>query len=176
MGRLEYIKSFVIQTTHLKGDMAEAGVSKGDSAEAICKAKGEKTLHLFDTFTGLPEEMFTPIDSIDRVSRTYIYPNAYEAPLEAVQERLSKYDNLYFYKGIIPKTFKGIWRKKYCFIHIDLDLYKSTLEALKYFLPKRVKGGIIMIHNYHDFIGVRNAIRDAGIDEVEEGGHKYCFI
>ena len=174
--RLRYIQKAVQRCMKLKGDIAEAGVYKGESAEAICKIKGEKTLHLFDTFTGLPEEMFTPIDSIDRVSRKYMQPNMYRASLESVKERLKKYNKIRFYKGLIPDTFKGLKRKKYCFIHIDVDLYKSTLEALKYFLPRRVKGGIIMIHNYNEFIGVRQAISDAGIEEVEEGKYTYCFL
>jgi nitroreductase len=36
------------------GAFAEVGVYKGASAKLICEAKGDKTLHLFDTFEGLP--------------------------------------------------------------------------------------------------------------------------
>src|SRR6266446_3101953 len=36
------------------GAFAEVGVYKGASAKLICAAKGDKTLHLFDTFEGLP--------------------------------------------------------------------------------------------------------------------------
>jgi hypothetical protein len=176
MSRFEYIQSAVQRVRRLRGSIAEAGVSTGDSAEAICKVKKNKKLHLFDTFTGLPEELFTPIDRSDKFSRIYIYPNAYEAPLEDVKERLSEYRNIYYHKGIIPKTFKGLERERYCFIHIDLDLYKSTLDALKYFLPRRVRDGVIMVHNYPDFVGVRKAVRDAGVEEVTEGKYKYCFL
>lgn len=176
MNRMEYIQHYVKEAVKLKGDLAEAGVSKGASAEAICLQKGEKTLHLFDTFTGLPLSKFTGIDVADAFSRRYIFPNAYEAPIEEVKARLSGYNNIVFHEGIIPQTFKGLGRKRYCFIHIDLDLYLSTIEALNYFLPRRVDGGIIMIHNYHDFKGVRKAIEDAGVSKVEKGDHKYCFL
>ena len=35
--------------------MAEVGVYQGVSAKLICEAKGDKELHLFDTFEGLPD-------------------------------------------------------------------------------------------------------------------------
>ncbi len=173
---MDYIKSFVLKTTHLKGDIAEAGVWRGESAVAICEVKGDKNLLLFDTFTGLPEEMFTPVDTEEEFSRAYLSPNAYSGSLEEVKERLNGYENVQYYKGLIPDTFKGLKRKKYCFIHIDLDLYKSTLSALKHFLPRRVRGGIIMIHNYHDFKGVRLAIREMDISDEIEGDYKYCLL
>ena len=46
--------------TKLPGAMAEVGVYAGASAKLICEAKGDKALHLFDTFSGLPES--TPED------------------------------------------------------------------------------------------------------------------
>jgi len=176
MTRNDYLQAHVLKTLHLRGAIAEAGVGEGESAEAICEVKGDKTLILFDTFTGLPETMFTPIDTEDDFNKLYIQPNLYSASLEEVKERLQTYMNVEYYKGILPKTFKGLKRKKYCFIHIDLDLYKSTLEALRYFLPRRVRGGIIMIHNYQDFRGLRLAVKEMGIMNIVLGDHKYCLI
>ena len=37
-------------TRKLSGDIAEVGVYRGGSAMIICEAKGNKKLHLFDTF------------------------------------------------------------------------------------------------------------------------------
>ena len=34
-------------------------------------------------------------------------------------------------------------------MHIDLCLYKPTLEALKFFYPRLVKGGIIVSNSYN---------------------------
>lgn len=176
MNRMDYIANYVKASLSLDGDLAEAGVSAGDSAEAICKTKNGKPLYLFDTFTGLPESMFTAVDTASDFSRTYIYPNAYAADYELVRRKLSVYPNVHFCKGLIPKTFRNLKSNRYCFIHIDLDLYKSTLEALKYFIPRRVENGIIMIHNYTDFLGVRLAVKDAGVWKVRIGDHKYCFL
>src|SRR5689334_9943153 len=44
------IYSAVQRTSKVPGDVAEVGVFRGQSARIICEAKGEKVLHLFDTF------------------------------------------------------------------------------------------------------------------------------
>jgi hypothetical protein len=55
------IYSAVHSSAKVEGDLAEVGVFRGQSARIICEAKGDKTLHLFDTFQGLPTP--APIDS-----------------------------------------------------------------------------------------------------------------
>ena len=57
-----YIFMAVKRTQKVPGDIAEVGVYKGGSAKIICSAKGDKSLHLFDTFEGLPK-----VDDIDMV-------------------------------------------------------------------------------------------------------------
>ena len=42
-------------TKKIAGDIAEVGTYMGGSAKIICRAKGNKTLHLFDSFKGLPK-------------------------------------------------------------------------------------------------------------------------
>ena len=42
----------------LLGSMAELGVYQGGTAKLIAKASPAKTLHLFDTFSGLPDALF----------------------------------------------------------------------------------------------------------------------
>ena len=44
----------VKRTAKIEGDIAEVGVYKGGTAKLICEAKGNRVLHLFDTFTGIP--------------------------------------------------------------------------------------------------------------------------
>ena len=56
-------------------------------------------------------------------------------------------------------TGKEIIDKKFCFVHLDVDLYKSTIESLRFFFPKMVLGGIILIHDYHSD-GIQKAIKE----------------
>src|SRR3954452_25293002 len=53
--------SAVTATEKLGGDMAELGVASGASAKLISEYAPSRTLHLFDTFEGLPD--VTEVDS-----------------------------------------------------------------------------------------------------------------
>jgi len=145
---LVFIYNCVLLTTKLPGDFAEVGVCKGVSAKIICEAKGKKLLHLFDTFEGLPKP-----GALDGVLRE----KQYSAPLNATKAYLKKYKNVVFYKGIFPNTSRSIQKKTFSFVHLDVDLYKSTLECLKIFYPRMEKGGIILSHDYSTLKGVRKA-------------------
>jgi hypothetical protein len=136
----------------ISGDFAEVGVYKGRSAKLICEIKGDKSLHLFDTFEGLPKP-----GSIDG---NVLQQNQYAAGLNLVKTYLSEYKNIYFYQGIFPKTTEPVKDKEFSFVHLDVDLYRSTLECLKFFYPKMTKGGIILSHDYSTLVGVKKAFDD----------------
>lgn len=51
--------------------------------------------------------------------------------------------------------------KKFCFVHLDVDLYKSTKDCLEFFYPRMVRGGIILTHDYnYVFKGVKKAYNE----------------
>jgi len=140
----------VKRTTKIKGDIAEVGVYKGGSAKIICEAKVNKTLHLFDTFKGLPN--LSKVDDLEQ-----FYKGEYATSFEDVKNYLVKYSKIKFYKGIFPFTTKSIKNKKFSFVNLDVDIYESTLNCLKFFYPKMNKGGIILSHDYINAPGVRKA-------------------
>lgn len=143
----------VKRTAKVNGDIAEVGVYKGGSAKLICEAKGNKALHLFDTFEGLPDlcEMDNP--------KQY-HKGQLRWELENVKTYLKKYSNVYFYKGLFPSTAEPIKNKRFSFVNLDVDLYKSTLSCLEFFYSKMNMGGVIISHNYTDSPGVRKAVDD----------------
>ncbi|HET6458464.1 MAG TPA: TylF/MycF/NovP-related O-methyltransferase [Nitrosopumilaceae archaeon] len=137
----------------LEGDMAEVGVFQGGSAKLICEAKGNGKLHLFDTFEGLPELS----DKDTHFGVKYWKKSQFgNTSVENVKKYLSKYSNVFYYKGTFPETANPITDLKFSFVHIDVDLYQSTMDCLKFFLPRLVQGGIILSHDYHTG-GVRSA-------------------
>lgn len=135
----------VKKTAKVGGDIAEVGVYKGGSAKVICEAKGNRSLHLFDTFEGLPD----PWD------------------FDAVQNYLRTYSNVYFYKGLFPATAEPTKDKKFSFVHLDVDMYGSTLYCLVYFYPRMSHGGIIVSHDYSLIPGVRKAVDEFFEDKPE---------
>jgi hypothetical protein len=149
----------VEKTKKISGEIAEVGVYKGGSAKLICEAKGEKSLHLFDTFEGIPR-----IDSIDS---SCFYKGQYAASMEEVKSRLKNYDKVYFYKGIFPASSDPVKNKKFSFVHLDVDTYESTLDCLNFFYPRMMQGGIIISHDYINSDGVRTAFDEFFKDKIE---------
>jgi O-methyltransferase len=149
----------VQQTAKVEGDLAEVGVFRGGSAKLICEAKGDRPLHLFDTFEGLP-----PPGARDA---TRFAAGQYVALLEEVRQYLSGYPEVFFYKGFFPDTAGPIADRRFSFVHLDVDLYESTLNCLSYFYPRMNPGGVLMSHDYTNAEGVRQAFDQFFADKPE---------
>lgn len=142
--------------SRLSGEFAEVGVYQGGSARIICEVKGEKTLHLFDTFTGLPK-----VSGKDNyMGVKYWEDNQFNnTSEEQVKGYLSKFPNVQIYKGKFPETSGPVLNTQFSFVHLDVDLYQSTKDCLDFFYPRLVKGGIILTHDFHTS-GVQTAFND----------------
>ncbi len=127
------------------GALAELGVYRGGSAKFICAAKGDAPLHLFDTFDGMP-----PVDSaIDAKLRAGDY---HDTCVEQVRGYLAEFPNVYFHVGTFPLSATALENAGATFklVHLDVDLYSSTLAALTWFYPRMERGGLIVTHDYSD--------------------------
>ena len=144
----------------LPGEMAEVGVFQGGSAKLLCEIKGDKALHLFDTFEGLP-----PAAAEDKSVHR---PSQYACSLESVSAYLREYDNVHFYPGLFPDSAAEVPEQKYCFAHFDVDLYEGTLACLDYFYPRMVTGGVMVSHDYSLLAGVRQAFDEFFANRVEK--------
>ena len=140
----------VRRTQKINGDIAEVGIYMGGSAKLISEAKGNKILHLFDTFEGLPE-----ISTFDKKVKIHMF----RSELSHVKNKLNKYDNVHIYKGLFPETADSIKSNNFSFVHLDVDLYQSTKDCLEFFYRRMSKRGIILSHDY-DFQGVRKAFNE----------------
>jgi hypothetical protein len=123
----------------LCGDVAEVGVYKGGSAKILAEVFSRKTLHLFDTFSGMPETD----NEID-----FHKEGDFLSSLEETQSYLRGHNNIKFYKGLFPATSGPVTNKRFCFVHIDVDIYKSIYDCCKFFYPRMAKGGIIISDDY----------------------------
>jgi len=138
--------------SNIPGDIAEVGVYKGGSALLICELKGDRSLHLFDTFEGLPE--------IKKEDKGFFNKGEYKSSFEEVKQKFENKPNVFIYKGIFPDTSKPIEDKHFSFVHLDVDIYESTLNCLKFFYPRMNKGGIILTHDYALDNGVVKAFNE----------------
>lgn len=139
----------------IKGDYAEVGVYRGGSSMIICQAKKNRSIHLFDTFAGLPK----PKKMDNKSSGFCLTKGKFDASLDEVKQKLAKYNKVYFYPGLFPDTAIPVKNRRFAFIHLDVDLWQSTKDALEFFYPRLNKGGIILTHDFI-FEGVRKAFYD----------------
>lgn len=138
-----FIRSLLSLVDELPGDTAECGVFNGASSWLICsKFKNtNKVHHAFDSFEGLS----LPLD-IDGV---YWQAGDLKSREDIAKINLGEYkDQIKIYKGWIPETFKNVSSEKFCFVHIDVDLYQPTFDSLCFFYPKMVTGGLILCDDY----------------------------
>ncbi|MGD0821239.1 MAG: TylF/MycF/NovP-related O-methyltransferase [Desulfomonilia bacterium] len=127
------------------GDTAECGVYTGAGSYIICKMNQEnelfnRTHYLFDSFEGLSKP--------SECDGKHWTEGALSCPIETVRENLSMFSNISFHKGWIPQRFPDIEHNKFCFVHIDVDLYHPTLDSLDFFYPRMNEGGVIVCDDY----------------------------
>lgn len=143
----------------LDGDMAEVGVYQGCSAKLISTANDGRTLHLFDTFEGLP----APSDA----ERAFLRQSQYKSCLESVRGFLADQPNVVFHRGLFPDTTGPVIDRRFSFVHLDVDLKAGTRACLEFFYPRMVPGGIILTHDYSFLDGVREAFQEFLADKAE---------
>jgi O-methyltransferase len=142
----------------IKGDIAEVGTYKGGSSKIICEAEGDKAIHLFDTYSGLPAPSKEDV---------YFTEGLLSASLDQVKKYLSKYPNVNIYDGIFPTTADPIKDKMFSFVNLDVDTYNSTMDCLKFFYPRMSRGGIIISHDYINIVSVMASVDEFFKDKPE---------
>jgi len=115
------------------------------AARLICAAKGEAPLHLFDVFDTLQRD--APLGPDEQAVRAY-FGKVY-APLDQVQELLSPYPNVHFHPGLFPGSAEAVADRHFSFVHLDLDLAKGTADALEFFYPRLLAGGVLIGDDYN---------------------------
>jgi O-methyltransferase len=127
------------------GDVAEFGVWRGGTAlliaEHLRKHPDGRTIHLFDSFKGLPEAN----PSKDNFHREGDLADASET---GVRRLLENHNNVRIHSGRFEETAHQIGDVPLCFAHIDADLHSSVLFATNLVFPRLSKGGVILYDDY----------------------------
>ncbi len=153
--RCYVVRQFAAHAAHLQGELAECGVYKGATAFLIAGAVkeyiGNRRVHLFDSFKGMPTT---------KALDTFKEGDLGDVDLADVQRFLRPFPYVEFHPGFIPETFEAVREARFCFVHLDVDLYQSTLDCLTFFFERLVPGGIIICDDY-GFLRFKNAARAA---------------
>jgi hypothetical protein len=118
--RMQAVYAAIGEVT-LEGDYAQFGVWRGRTARIIAAltSKGRK-LHLFDSFEGLPEDWIAS----KKAGHFSLSPDEIPSfdPKVAVVHKG-------WFKDTIP-PFVADMKKPLAFLHMDADLYSSTVDVL----------------------------------------------
>ncbi len=146
-----------LNSKKIQGDAAVFGIYAGASAKLVCEAmNGERNVYLFDTFSRCPE----PSNKYDK---GHFWEEKYNTNIniEETKEYLKDYNNVIFCKGIFPKDTSDIIKdKKFCFVHVDFNLYVSTKETLEFMYPRMNKRGIMLFDDYFAVKGVKKSVSE----------------
>jgi O-methyltransferase len=124
-------------------------------AEVLSHFSAPPTLHLFDTFSGMPNNSIP--------DRDYHKPSDFaDTSLPAVQERLAEHSSLCaFHCGFMPDTFSEVAKiEQYSLVHVDVDIYPSAIACCEFFWPRLAHGGAMIFDDY-GFYPYRFAIHAA---------------
>ena len=140
--RKYFLKNLLKLVSDCAGDTAECGVYQGASSYLICQAfQGIGKEHfVFDSFEGLSEP--------SEMDGTHWTAHQFSIDEQSVHNNLAEFDFVEIFKGWIPDQFQQVADRKFCFVHIDVDLHQPTLDSVKFFYPRMVPGGILLCDDY----------------------------
>jgi hypothetical protein len=148
----------------IKGSVAEVGVYKGNTAFLLARLARRigSTAYLFDTFEGFSERDLVGIDSVK--------PKEFgDVSIQDVK-RLVGESHVQFVCGHFPESTSAIRADiRFCFVHLDCDLYRPCRAALEYFYPRLVPGAFLVMHDYSSLYweGIERAVNEFFVDKPE---------
>ena len=153
-----------LQSLAVAGDAAEVGVYKGGTASLLraCFSGSGRTLHLFDTFGGMP--------AVDSARDKHEAGDFSDTSLEEVRAFVGEGDDVEFHQGTSPGTATAVEGRSFALAHIDADIYPSVLSSCEFFYPRLNAGGIMIFDDYgfRSCPGARSAVDEffAALPEV----------
>ena len=132
------------QACTVPGDFLEAGVYRGGTARLLKRllesAPGARTLHLFDTFAGMPET--------DPERDLHNKQDFADTSLDAVSAFVGKEPWLEYHPGFMPDSFRGHEARRFAFAHVDVDIYRSIYDCCEFIYPRLNNGGLMLFDDY----------------------------
>jgi O-methyltransferase len=165
--RLRVILARSRAASKLAGDIAEVGVYRGGTSKLLALANPHKTIHSFDTFTGIANAGADDLHSNGDFDLGGQIPPALNQP------------NIAVHVGLFPSTAGDGGGGKYCFAHFDGDTYESCRAFIEYFTPRMTAGGAMVFDDYrwHKCPGVERALLEVfAPDRIEQTGPTQALV
>lgn len=156
---------YALAQTAVAGHYLEFGVFSGGTIRHIAKCRRNTTIHGFDSFEGLPEAW-----AGFNLGRQAFFRGG----------RLPKVPgNVMLHSGWFSDTIP-VWRERHtgavAFIHIDCDLYSSTVDILTGLADRLQPGTVILFDEYFNYPGWRQHEFKAWQEFVAARGIAYDYV
>ena len=168
--------SLLESTLHLPGDVIECGVYRGGTLTRICRTisrlAADKQVLACDSFEGFPDYKVGRIDVgyfrfLSRIRKKF-------GVCDDVPARLERFFNYYGIRGRIEKgyfseTLHKFSQHRFCFIHLDVDIYDSYIECLSKLYSQLVPGVVVVFDDYGSpkWPGAKKAVDEFFADREE---------
>ncbi len=133
---------YSVNQAQAAGHFLEFGVFSGGTIRRIAKVKPAATIHGFDSFEGLPQAW----EGFSLGRRAF----SREGRLPRVPR------NVVLHKGWFSETIP-IWLEResgpIAFIHVDCDLYSSTVDIFRLLKDRLQPGTIVVFDEYFNYPG-----------------------
>jgi O-methyltransferase len=123
-------------------DYLEFGVFQGESMRKwiTLNSRGESRFFGFDSFEGLPEN-WRPGQARGCFNLNGIVPNVADQRVKFIKG---------WFENTVPPFARDFSAKNRLLLHLDADLYASTMLALLYFSPFMSKGTLLIFDEFYD--------------------------
>jgi len=158
------LAQLLCMTAGIDGMVGECGCYKGMTSLLLCHYLRHQDdsfrgggFHVFDSFEGL--SVPTPEDVVAD-GRFGGDPGEFASSLADVRRVLGDFPDVGFHAGWIPDCFADTPAGRWRLVHVDVDLYQPTADALAFFFPRLAPGGVIVCDDYgfKAWPGARNAV------------------
>jgi O-methyltransferase len=151
---IKIILSLTKSVLHLSGDLAECGVYRGGTIIPLglylAQKRVKKTVFGFDSFAGFGDH--APLEPAEGSAiRTYgsFHDTSYEVIMAKIKH-LGLSEQVVLIRGFFESSLGVAEDRRFCFVHLDCDLYDSYKICLNFFYERMVPGGIILFDEYND--------------------------
>ncbi|MBM4260387.1 MAG: hypothetical protein FJ145_02990 [Deltaproteobacteria bacterium] len=126
--------------------IAEIGVYRGGGSYFIAATAQQLfgrplRIHSIDTFEGHPDDIAKQDDSH--------WPGKFgDTSFEEVKRYLSVFPNVMVQKGRFEDRCAELAQEKFCFVHVDVDIYAPTRACLEFFSERLLVGGVMVADDY----------------------------
>jgi hypothetical protein len=144
---LLYETGRLIRARGIAGATAECGSRFGKSSFFLLKGLDDpdRAHHIFGSFAGLSEAK--PEDVARDGIRTW-EAGQMSVDEATCREKLAAFPQTEYHAGWIPERFPDVEDETFAVVHLDVDLYEPTRDALEFFWPRLATGGVIVSDEY----------------------------